>query len=73
MKKVKKKIAIKPLKKALKKPLKKKRAVNYDKMVVIPMAKEMWRTLRTISFERGISMSELTRRGLQKIIDKYEL
>ncbi len=38
----------------------------------IPIEYEMWRSLRQISFEKEISMSQLTRWAIEKIINKYE-
>jgi hypothetical protein len=49
-----------------------KRKGNYEKTIVIPIDKDMWKALRKISFEQEKSMSELTRTALKKIINKYE-
>lgn len=45
---------------------------KYDKTIVIPVEKSMWKSLRIISFQREMSMCELAREGFQKIINKYE-
>lgn len=42
------------------------------KTIVIPIEYEMWRSLRQISYEKEISMSQLTRWAIEKIINKYE-
>ena len=45
---------------------------TYDKTIVTPIEKKMWASLRKISFDIEISMAELTREGIRKIINKYE-
>lgn len=49
-----------------------KSKINYDKTIVIPIEKTMWQSLRKISFDHQISMSQLTRDALVKLIKKYE-
>lgn len=44
----------------------------YKKTIVIPVEKEMWQSLRQISFDHQISMSQLARWGIEKIIKKYK-
>ena len=44
----------------------------YEKTIVIPIEKQMWASLRKISFEKEISMSQLTRWAIEKVINKYE-
>lgn len=45
---------------------------KYKKTIVIPIEYKMWESLRKISYEKHISMSQLTRWSLEKIIDKFE-
>lgn len=52
--------------------MEKKQKPDYDKTIVIPIEKSMWQSLRKISYDTEISMSELTRRAIKKIINKYE-
>ena len=49
-----------------------KKKVKFDKTIVIPVEKQMWKSLRQISFDQNISMSKLARKAIQKIINKYE-
>ena len=49
-----------------------KKNPNYPKTLVIPLTKQMWSSLRQISFDHQISMAELTRAALQKVINKYQ-
>lgn len=51
---------------------KEKIKTNYEKTIVIPIEIEMWKALRRISYEEEISMSQLTRVAIKKIINKYE-
>lgn len=50
----------------------KKSKGKYEKTIVIPIEKETWKSLRQISFEKEISMSQLARWAIEKIINKYE-
>jgi hypothetical protein len=50
---------------------KEKSKSTYEKTLVIPIEKKMWQNLRKISFDKEISMSELTRMGIEKILNKY--
>lgn len=45
---------------------------KYPKTLVIPIEYSMWEALRKISYEKKISMAQLARWGLEKIIKKYE-
>lgn len=49
-----------------------KNKANYEKTIVIPIEKSMWQSLRRIAFEEEISMSQLTRTALEKLIKKYD-
>ena len=51
---------------------KQKELGNYEKTIVIPVKKEMWKALRIMSFERETSMSQITREALQKYINRNE-
>ena len=44
---------------------------KHAKNLVIPISKQMWLSLRQISFDHHVSMAELTRNALQKVINKY--
>jgi hypothetical protein len=44
---------------------------TYNKKIVIPIEHHMWQALRKISYEKEISMSQLTRWAIEKIINKY--
>ncbi len=44
----------------------------YDKTIVIPIERQMWMALRKIAYEKEISMSQLTRWAIEKIINKYD-
>lgn len=45
---------------------------NYEKTLVIPIEYEMWQTLRRIAYENEVSMSQLTRSAIEKVINKFE-
>jgi hypothetical protein len=45
--------------------------VKYEKTIVIPIEKDMWKALRHISFTEEISMSQIARDALKKEIKKY--
>jgi hypothetical protein len=45
---------------------------KYEKTLVIPIEKNMWLSLRRISFEKEISMSQLGRTSLENIIKKFQ-
>ena len=44
----------------------------YEKTLVIPIDKTMWKTLKYLSFNVGISMSQIARDALKKEIKKYQ-
>ncbi len=46
--------------------------VKYEKTIVIPIEKEMWKALRHISFTEEMSMSKIARNALKKEIKKYQ-
>lgn len=50
----------------------KENKINYEKTLVIPIEIQMWKSLRKIAFDHEISMSQLTRDAIEKIIHKYE-
>lgn len=41
------------------------------KVIVIHIEHDMWKSLRKIAFNNELSMSELTRRGIETVINKY--
>jgi hypothetical protein len=45
---------------------------KYQKTIVIPIELEMWKSLRKISFEKEVSMSQLARTSLEKVIKKFQ-
>jgi hypothetical protein len=45
---------------------------TYEKTLVVPLEFAMWKALRRISYETGISMSKLTRESIEKVIKKYD-
>lgn len=49
-----------------------KKRQSLEKTIVISIEKSMWQALRKIAFEREISMAELTRMGIDKIVHRYE-
>lgn len=44
----------------------------YDKTIVIPVEHSKWKAIRQISFDTEISMSQLIRDAIEKIIKKHE-
>jgi hypothetical protein len=44
---------------------------NYDKTIVIHVQKSMWQALRKVSYEKEISMTQLIRWSIEKIINKH--
>jgi len=47
-------------------------AEKYEKVITIPLERSMWLALRKVAYEQQLSMNQLTRMGLEKIITKYE-
>lgn len=45
---------------------------KYEKTIVIPIKADMHKELRKISFDNEISISQLAREALEKIIKKYK-
>jgi predicted DNA-binding ribbon-helix-helix protein len=45
---------------------------KYEKTISVPLEKTMWMALRKIAYEQQLSLNELTRMGIEKIITKYE-
>lgn len=43
-----------------------------DKKLIIQMHKETWEQLRKLSFELNISMAELCRKGIARILKEYK-
>jgi len=50
----------------------KKARDELEKTIVVSIEKSMWKSLRKVSFDHEISMSELTRMGIEKILNKFE-
>lgn len=48
------------------------RRAPYDKTIVVPVKRYMWKALRQISHDKEISMCELVRNAFEKIINKYQ-
>ncbi len=44
----------------------------YEKTIVIPVEYAKWKAIRQISFDTEISMSQLIRTAIDKIIKKYD-
>lgn len=44
----------------------------YEKTIVVPVQKHMWQAIRKISYDTEISMSELARIAIQKLINKHQ-
>lgn len=51
---------------------KEKSPIKFEKTLVIPVEMKTWAALRKISYDREVSMSELVRRGIEKIINQYK-
>jgi len=49
-----------------------KDSVKWDKTIVIPVGYDMWRALKDLSYHLDISMNEIARHGINKIIPTYE-
>jgi hypothetical protein len=49
-----------------------KKSNIYDKILVIPVENDMWKSIRQIAFNEEISMSKLARIAFKKIIVNYE-
>lgn len=45
--------------------------VKYEKTIVIPIEKNMWKALRHIAFTEETSMSQIARDALKKEIKSY--
>lgn len=45
---------------------------TYEKTLVIPVSLEMWKSLRKISYDQELSMSQMIRESVEKIIKKYD-
>jgi predicted HicB family RNase H-like nuclease len=45
---------------------------NYDKTLVVPLEYEMWFSLRKVAFDQQVSMNNLAREAIKKVIKKYE-
>jgi len=43
-----------------------------NKIIVIPLEYDLWKSFKKISCEEEISMSALVREAIKKIINKYE-
>jgi hypothetical protein len=43
----------------------------YDKTIVVPVEYDQWKALRKVSYDHEISMSQLAREAIDKVINKY--
>lgn len=51
--------------------MKEKEKGKYSKTIVVLVEEDMWSDLRQIAFDRHMSMNELARMGMEKIISRY--
>lgn len=51
----------------------KKENIHPDKKIlVIPLDFDLWKSFRKVAFDQEVSMSQLTRDAIEKIIKKHE-
>lgn len=49
-----------------------KEKANYEKHIIVPMERDMWKSLKKISFDEEVSMNKLVRGAVKNLIKKRE-